>query len=393
MYITPAINEFIQQNLHTPIEKVVLPARKLFDIDPTFIVDQINGRKKAPSKLPSWTAAENIIFPSIVSMEQCSSEQSAHLKAELIKGSSIIDLTGGFGVDVFFFSKQFKEVDYCERDKNLAKIVAHNLVQLDAQNVRCHQRDGIDFLKNIDRQFDWIYLDPARRDADKNRVYLIEDSEPNIIEIRDLLLSKAGNILVKLSPMLDLDDVIKKVAGIYKIVIVSVKNDCKEILVFINNNEHKNTPIKCINIDSKGQTQSFDSEIKIRKEAKIQLSSPLRYIYEPHRSILKAQAQNHLAEELGLYKLEANSNFFTSEKELANFPGRVFQLIDIVKAKKKFIHKYLADNKANIIARNYPLNAAQLYEKLKIVPGGEHYILATKAEGKGNVLMLCKRLN
>ena len=394
MLLSDEIQDFIKQNLNEPTDQLVLKVRHQLDIDPSFVIDQINGRKKVSRKIPSWSD-KDLIFPSVVSFEQCSSEWTAKYKASLIGGQKLIDLTGGFGVDTYFLSEKFEQVYYFEQNEALLQVVQHNFKQLGVTNATFQQGDGVSLLKGIPQKVDWIYLDPARRDNQNSKVFLIEDCTPNILQINDFLLTKAKNILVKLSPMLDLDQILQKIKGIQSITIVSVKNECKELLLHISKPslDLSNIPINSINI-TKNQTQRFSTLAPKRKinHSDIQLSPPLAYIYEPNKSILKGNTQNHLAEKLSIAKLHINSNFFTSKEEIPNFPGRTFQTIDIIKLKKKQINKHLDDGKANIIARNFPLKASQIYDKFKIKPGGNIYLLATKLQNNDNVVIVCTKL-
>jgi len=394
MLLSNEINDFIEKNINEPTDKLVLMIRQQLDIAPSQIIDQINGRKKVGHKIPFW-AQKNLIFPSVISFEQCSSEFTARYKSTLISGKKLIDLTGGFGVDTYFLSEKFEQVDYFERNSDLLKIVAHNFEQLGVTNTNFHGGDGVKLLKDIPSKVDWIYLDPSRRDAQDTKIFLIEDCAPDILKINDFLLSKADNILVKLSPMLDLDQILLKVRGVQSITIVSVKNECKELLLHITKKETDiaNVSITCVNI-TPDQLESFTSWAPERKIShdKLQLNQPLDYIYEPNKSILKGNTQNHLAEKLNISKLHINSNFFTSNTEIPTFHGRIFKKIAIIKLKKKQINKYLDNGKANIIARNFPLKASQIYDKFKIKPGGSVYLLATKLQNNENVLIVCERI-
>lgn len=392
MLLSKEIKDFIAQNLQESTDKLVLKIRQQLNIAPNLIINQINGQKKVAHKIPFW-AEKDIIFPSVVSFEQCSSEFTARYKSTLISGKKLVDLTGGFGVDTYFLSEKFEQVYYFERNEALLHIVEHNFKQLGVTNTRFTHGDGIELLQDIP-QVDWIYLDPSRRDAQNTKIFLIEDCAPDILQINDFLLTKAENLLIKLSPMLDLDQILLKVKGIQSITIVSVKNECKELLLHVASKakDIANIPIICVNI-IENQISTFTSLAPNRKfHTNLQLSHPLAYIYEPNKSILKANTQNHLAQSLNIFKLHINSNFFTSDDEIPTFPGRIFKLKDTIKLKKKQINKHLDNGKANIIARNFPLKASQIYDKFKIKPGGNTYLLATKLQNNENVLMVCERM-
>lgn len=394
MKLTPAINDFINAHLHDPIDQLVFKIRKQFDMAPEFIIDQINGRKKVAGKIPSWSENDQLVFPSVVSFEQCSSEITAVYKSSLVGGKYLVDLTGGFGVDTFFMSKEFMSVQYYERNEELANIVQHNYQELGVKNITVRSGNGIEFFKNEKRQLDWIFLDPARRGDQKQRVFLMEDCEPDIVSLADLLLEKSKRVLVKLSPMLDLEEIARKVNGVSEIIVVAVQNECKEVLVILSHQkiEFDHLKIKAVDLRKDGTIREFTSNFKAQKTAAIGYEEPLDFIYEPNRAILKAGLQNHLAQGFNLKKIAANSHFYTATDENLSFLGRVFRKIAVIKPKKQFLSAYLSAGKANIIARNYPLNAARLYQQFKITPGGDRYILATTLANKKKVFIICERL-
>jgi len=392
--IDPAIEKFIQENLHESLEKVIFKVRDQLAVDPDFVIAQINGRKKVQKKVPSWAVVQGLQFPSVLSFEQCSSESTARYKAALIQGQSMLDLTGGFGVDSFFLSKNFTQVDYVEKNEALLALVKENFECLKATNITLHLGDGIAFLDQQKEKVDWIYVDPSRRNVEKGKVFLMEDCEPDMVAHLALFLSKAHRLLIKFSPMLDLEEIIKKLPGVSKIIVLSVKNECKELLVQVDGVERSRRAIilEAVDIHMENQQAIFTSNAEERNNTKAIFGDPQTYIYEPNKAILKAGLQNHLAESLQLKKLAANSNFFSSDKLVNTFPGRIFLKKDKTKGKEKWLRKHLLDGKANVIARNYPLNAAQIYQRFKIVPGGTNYLLATTLENGEKIILVCERL-
>ncbi|MFT6019698.1 MAG: 16S rRNA G966 N2-methylase RsmD, partial [Saprospiraceae bacterium] len=395
MEMNKEINDFIEENINERIDKVVLKIRNQFDFDPEFIINQINGRKKIFGKIPSWSKTEGLVFPNIVSLEQCSSELTGKYKASLINGDRLIDMTGGFGVDSYFFSKSFKRIYYIEKNKELVECVANNFKQLKADHIAVHIGDGVEFLEDFTGTVDWIFIDPARRGDQNKKVFLFEDIEPDITQIKDLLFEKSADVLVKLSPMLDLTQAMKQMAEIKRVFIVSVKNECKELIIHLSNKAvPSDIPIVCVDIKGEDEIDEFMSSSEKRKSENVALtlSDPLDYIYEPNKSIMKGGVQNDLAAQMGLSKIGVNSNFFTSADEMITFPGRVFRKVSVIQLRKKLIKKFLVDGKANIIARNFPLKASQIYDKFRIKPGGKYYFLATKLRDGSNVLMVCERL-
>jgi 16S rRNA G966 N2-methylase RsmD len=397
MEITKEIDDFIEEHKEESIDKLVLKIRNQFEGDPQFIINQINGRKKVAEKIPSWAKVKGLIFPSVTSFEQSSSELTSRYKASLVGGNTLLDLTGGFGVDTYFFSKRMNNVVYFEKDEALLEYTKHNFEVLKVQNIDLHLGDSTELIATFNEEIDWIYIDPSRRTSDNDKIVTMEDSIPNIIQLKDTLFRKASNILLKLSPMLDLNQIVKKLVDVEKILVVAVKNECKEILVHL---KKKTTsaitliPIVGVNIKNREEINEFYSDFEQRKTVnnKVNIQSPGIFIYEPNKAILKAGVQNHLAGKMGIGKLSNNSNFFTADQQLENFPGRIFKKIDIIKPKKKLIRKFLDEGKANVIARNFPLKASQIYERYKIVPGGKNYFLATKLDNNDNVIIICNRI-
>jgi THUMP domain-like len=390
--LTPEIEDFIQKNQKAKTADLVFKIRKQFNIAPDFIINQINGRNKAPQKLPSWAKIEGLVYPSALSVEQCSSEITARFKASLLGGNQLLDLSGGFGVDTYFCSNQFKRVDYCERDADLFAVVSHNFKQLNATNIRLHLGDMFDFLNAFQGKADWIYLDPARRADGDIKVFSLEQCSPDITQMMPLLWTKTDNILLKLSPMLDLAEIGRKLANVQQIWVVSVKNECKEVLVHLSNNPDADSKIHAVDLQE-GENPSLFSATTLQKQgATIQLSPPQSYIYEPFKAILKADLQQLLAHQNGLSKLDYRSNFFTSEMLKADFMGRIFSLKSVIKPKKAQIKAHLANGKANVIARNFPLSAEQISAQFNIVPGGNVYLLATQLQQQEKVILVCERV-
>lgn len=393
MQLTPDIRDFINQHLHERVDQLVLKIRKQFNTAPDFILQQINGRKKVGDKIPAWAGHDKLLFPSVVSFEQCSSEKTAFYKSKLIGGNHLVDVTGGFGVDTFFMGQQFEEVDYVEQEGALAAVVRHNFQVLGASHIRVHIGDGIDFLKNSDRKADWVFIDPARRGAENKRVFLMEDSEPDIMALAGFLLTKSNRVLVKLSPMLDLEEIARKVDGVTALIVVAVQNECKEILAILENKTvaFDEIVIKTVDLRKDGTERHFNTDFYHQKNSTVPYANPLDHIYEPNRAVLKAGVQNHLAQSFGLQKIAANSHFYTSNQMIRDYPGRRFAVIQCLKPKKQALYNCVPHKKANIIARNYPLKASELYQKFKITPGGDHYVLATTLQDTTKVLMICRK--
>lgn len=394
MQLSAAEKKFIEVNKNKPLAEIALRLSGNEELNRDFILQQINGLQKIGSKIPSWKNAD-LLFPAKISLEQCSSEATAKFKGTIAQGERLIDGTGGFGIDTFFLSENFKSADHFELNDALSKIVAYNFSVLGRTNVRFHNANSIDYLQENEEKVDWIFLDPARRDEAKKKVFLIEDCTPDVKANLDLLLSRAENILVKLSPIMDIKAVANQLRNVQQFWIIAVKNEVKELLFHIGQKEIPQEEIKLSCVDLQSETLEntiyFAGNLS-EMSLSASIGKPAVYLYEPGRAVLKSGLQDKSALTFSLDKLEQNSNFYTSETLQSDYPGRIFRIENQIKAKPKVIKKYLSDGKANVIARNYPMKASQIYEKFKIVPGGDKYLIATTLAGGEKVVFVCERL-
>ena len=382
------IQNFINQNIHSTAVDLILQSSKYPQWDMKFIAQQLTGKQIARKKLPTWFENDSILFPLRLPLEQCSSELTANYKSALVSKGTGIDLTGGFGVDVFAFSKNSLKVLYCERDKKLANLVQLNLKVLNALNVEVFIGDGIDCLKK-QKKLDWIFVDPVRR-KEGARVYRLEDCEPNVIELQDLLFLKANCILVKTAPLLDIQQTIKDLNFVKEVHVVSVNNDCKEVLYLLQKDFIGEVQIIACNI-KKLRNDNFSFNYEEERNTKTKYAKPLNYLYEPNASIMKAGGFKSVSDQLNIYKLHKHSHLYTSKKLLDNFPGRRFKINSILIADKKAVLKNKA-SKANLACRNFPQKVEVLKKKLNIVDGGELYVFATTLSDDEPRLILCEKI-
>lgn len=384
---------FIRENANKDIRTLALSGSKNPDVDMPFALDQIAGRQTARKKIPRWAAIDDVVYPPHLSMEQCSSEQTALYKASMVEGETLVDLTGGFGVDFSFMSCGFKKSIYVERQKHLCEIADSNfrVLKLAGANVVCG--DGVEYLETLGH-VSWIYLDPARRNEHGGKTYAISDCMPDVTEIKDLLLAKADKVMVKLSPMLDwrkaVDDLGNCVSEVH---IVSVDNECKELLLIMQR-EAAELKVVCVNNDEDFVFGSSDDTFRSEgvKEWRSDATEST-YLYEPNASIMKAGCFAELERAFGARQVERNSHLFVSEHFIEDFPGRRFRVEKVTTLNKKDIKNALDGIvKANITVRNFPMSVEQLRKRLKIKEGGSDYIFATTLMDKSHVLLLCSRL-
>lgn len=428
--------EFVAMHRNEDVRELALKAKRVEGLDLPLALDQIAGWQIASKKLPQWASCEGIVYPPHISMEQCSSQFTAQYKSEiaqtllapaatvrarvsdsaesvmqtaksafqlsdspesdtLVARSSMVDLTGGFGVDFSYLARGFSQATYVERQRHLCDLAEHNMAALGLDQARIVCGDGVEYLRQMD-PVDFIYLDPARRDEHGSRTYAIEDCTPNVFELRDLLLAKSQYTLVKLSPMLDWRKAVADFDGtVREVHIVATGNECKELLLVLGQQVHEEPSaprVFCvndnqrINYDSAAYTQGLRIGGKPLPDAK-------RYLYEPNASIMKAGCFDLVEERFGVTQVGPSSHLFVSATPVADFPGRGFAIEAIGGMNKKDIKRLLNGTKqANIAVRNFPLTAPQLRKKLKLADGGPVYLFGTTMQGCDHVLLRTSKI-
>ncbi len=369
------VQDYINANLNVDLHSFLLKKSPFPDVSILELAQQIQGKKIAVKKFP-FLDQNGIIFPPHLNLEQSSSEFTARYKATLVNGKIFADLTAGFGIDAYFISENFNEVTLNDHDELLLEVVKHNWSILQ-QNAKFNSSKIEDYLVREISVFDVIYFDPARRDSAKKKVFLLEDLSPNILEIQDQLLQRSSQILIKLSPLIDLHYLSSVLKNLAEIHIVALKNEVKEVLVLLKN-EWVNLPrIFCVNLDSNDPV--FDFELG---EEKIEAtySQVQDFLYVPNSAILKSGAFNLISQRFGLNKLHPNTHLYTSNTYQDNFPGRV---LNVVKTNSKELIK---GHQYNIISKNYPLKPDEIKQKYKLRDGGNDYLIATQ-DMKGKLLL------
>jgi len=379
---------FIKDNKHKNVNDIALLLSKKEKLDTNFIINQINGWQKAKNKLPTFYNTPEIIFPSVKSMEQCSSEKTALLKTKMVSGNSLIDLTGGFGVDTYFFSTYFKSVDYIESNKELLEAVQHNFNLLNAK-IKFHNITSEAFLKSNKTHFDVAYIDPDRRDESK-RIFNLSDCFPNVIELLPTILSAADKLLIKTSPFLDIKQTLEALKTVSKCFIVAVKNDCKEVLYLVEKEKSRPTEIITYNLDKNEDVFKFTYEEE--QQTTSHFSQPKKYLYEPNAAIMKAGAFKTIGNHFKLDKLAQHTHLYTSEDLITDFPGRIFEVIHVTDYQKKAIQQ-LGIKKANISTRNFPDTVAVIKKKLNLKDGGNCYLFASTNLDNKPILIITKKIN
>lgn len=407
---------FILAHETDDLSKLLLKQKEILGYPASFVANQINGRRKAKEKLPTWYANPSIVYPPQQNLEQCSSEATARFKSEVMSRSvssapasgggttSLADLTGGFGIDSFFFSKIFSKTYHAEPDAELCRLAERSHALLS----RGHASGGgtTEYIESTAEEFisrapklDWIYLDPSRRSKGK-KVFRLSDSQPDVVSLLPELFSRADNILIKTSPLLDLKEGMKQLPKTKEIFVVSVGNECKEVLFRLEKNWTAEPEIICVNLVDEvhfspfgGRGVAFRFKFSEEAEASADFSEPLLYLYEPNASILKAGAFKSIAKAFNLFKISPNTHLYTSKKKQPEFPGRIFQVQS--PPAKRGAGLFLGEGPRasrgmrsfNIISRNHPITPEQIKKKFKLKDGGEKYVLAFSGRVKKYLLV------
>ena len=399
-----ATQDFIRQHQDEDVRQLAFLGSKNPEVDMPFALDQIRGRKMARAKLPLWANIDGIIYPPHISMEQCSSESTALYKAELaarllgLPASSsseeigFVDLTGGFGVDFSYIASRLGMSSmYVERQAHLCEAAKENFERLGLKNAIVKNEDGIEVLHSL-KELKLIFIDPARRDDAGNKVVSLKDCTPDVTVLQEEMLLKADYVIIKLSPMLDWHRAISELSHVREVHIISVNNECKELLLVLSaRNMGENLRIYCINDAQSFVCEELDMESSSVKIAPSSLEE-MQYLYEPNASLMKAGCFGVLSERYDARMLSKNSHLFVSREPIAAFPGRSFRIIAVSSFNKKELKRHLSGiTKANIATRNFPLSVAELRKRLKLKDGGETYIFATTLSDDSHVLVITEK--
>ena len=382
--VKPGVQAFIKEHEKSDLNRLLLNKDKYPGIPVDLVVDQIEARFKAKNKLPLWFATEGVLMPPLLSMEQCSSEETARYKSELLKGGVCIDLTGGAGVDTFFLSKHFDNVHYVEQNKVMAEIAQHNFRKLGAYNIEVHVQKSEHFLSSFKASADLIYIDPARRDQ-QNKVFRFESCSPNILPLQEPLLAIARHVLLKASPMLDITKGVSQLKNVKEVHVVAVKNEVKELL-FLQARIADDILVRAIDL---AVPETFEFTLGDYVEPLIGEAG--EYLYEPNAAILKSGGQNLLLKRFPVKKIHENTHLFTSGALIDGFPGRSFRIESITKYNKNEVRNAIAGSQANVAVRNFPDTVDAFRKKTGLKEGGEDYIFGYRNHKNNPEVAICKK--
>lgn len=388
-----AFTDFVSQHLHDDPVKLLLSADRYPNIDMTAAVQQIEGLQSAQEKWPTLAHYPEFRFPPRRNREQSSSEAAARYKATLIPSvKHLADLTGGMGVDCWQMSKVCDTVDYVECDERVYRLACENFAALGIENIRCHHADSMEWIAQ-QKVFDVLYIDPSRRDTQGERKFAFQDCQPNIVANRDLLQRHCQRMLIKASPMLDIQSACQQIGPTVTAVhILQIGGECKELL-FVTDCDSDQQPrpiIHCVDL-SRGLSDLFDPEEEIRLTPVASCHTLPTYLYDPYAAWMKSGCFKTIAQRYALQPLDHNSHLYGSDRLNDSFPGRIFRVLHVVKANRKSISKVVPEGCAHVIVRNFPSSAAVLQHQLGLKEGGQHFIIATTFGGK-HLIVVAERV-
>ena len=388
---------FAREHRQDDVRRLALQAAKYPDMDFSFALHQIKGWQVACKKLPSWAAHEQLLYPQQLSMEQCSSEQTARYKQQLVQRlcgqtqneGTLVDLTGGLGVDFSFMAQGFRQAYYVEQQVELCALAKYNFPLLGLSSAQIICGDGTTFLQSMADQAMVIFLDPARRDAAGSKTYAIEDCSPDVAALSDELVNKAQWVVVKLSPMLDWHAAVTQLKHVCEVHIVGVGGECKELLLVMQQHSDEQ-PLQLYAVND-GKVFTCSAEEAQQRTPLLQTST-FDYLFEPHASLMKAGCFAALSARYGVKGLATNTHLFAAMMPVNDFPGRQFRVLAVTPFSKKSLRSALHGiEKANLAVRNFPLSVVELRKRLKLKEGGEHYLFATTI-GTMHALIICKKI-
>ena len=388
--------DFVRQHREDDVRTLALKARR-DDVDWPWALDQIQGWQTARHKLPSWAATPGIVYPPHLSMEQCSSEATAGYKCSIIgrwpreERKTLIDLTGGFGVDFAFLAPHFHRAVYVERQEHLCLAARHNfqVLGLGHAQVVCDDAGAVLQQLAVEPSSTLLYLDPARRDSNSNRTRDIAHCTPNVLDLLPDLFKAARRVLVKLSPMLDWHKAVRDLGDhVAEVHIVSVAGECKELLILLEADHQGEPTVHCVNDDQRliYTPSQYSTTPSIATDARF------TFLYEPNAAVMAAGCFGVLTQRFPVAAIARDSHLFVSGEEITDFPGRRFAIDSTTTMnRKELAHALKNIAKANIAVRNFPMTAQQLRRRLRLTDGGETYIFGTTTAAGQHRLYLCHK--
>jgi 16S rRNA G966 N2-methylase RsmD len=388
--LNPDVQAFIIQHENDDVTHLILKHKTIHGLPTSLIAEQILGRRKAKEKLPTYYLNPQILYPAGINLEQSSSELTAkfkllflkHILPENLTLEAGADLTGGFGVDAFCLSSYFPMFHYVEPNQTLVELVKHNHHLLGFRHIEYHTTNAENFLQSFHQRLSLVFIDPSRRDTNAKKVFALKDCVPDVTMLQQEIFTKTNLLLIKAAPMLDIHHALQELKSTKKVIVVSVKNECKELLFLCEQHYKAEPSIEAVNIIHENQLESFEFKFSDEKATEVQFSDPQTYLYEPNASIQKAGAFKSIAVKFNVLKLHSSTHLYTSEMFIENFPGRIFKILKLVKPDPKILNEYFPDGKANITVRNYPMSVDELKRVTGLKDGGDKFLIGFSGVSK-----------
>ncbi|MEL6536297.1 MAG: hypothetical protein AAFQ98_12850 [Bacteroidota bacterium] len=392
VWLEPAVQDWLQAHAYLEPSQIALQKSPFGErISPKNLAQQLFGWQKAKTKLPTYHSTPGIAYPPALSMEQCSSEQTARWKSQFLKGNLLVDLTAGLGVDSFFLGENFAQLVAVEQQAPLAELAQHNLGLLRKNPFQVHQQIAENYLSTTPPRADWIYLDPARRDAQGGKVFRLADCTPNVVTLLPQLLRYSQHILLKTSPLLDIQQALQDLGGAEKVVVLAVKNEVKELLFFLGENATMDPEITAVDLYADHETH-FSIKRSGEADCHAQIGPVQNWLFEPNAAVMKTGAFRSIANQFGLTKLHPNTHLYTGPEIVPGFPGRTYKVLADIAPQKKALKRVLTEDKAMVGVRNFPSTPQQLRQKLGVKDGGKHYLMGyTNNEGQKRLAVMTRQ--
>ncbi len=393
--------QFIHDHLTADVRTLALSAHP-DGVDMQYALTQISGWQAARIKVPLWAATEGIVYPKHLSLEQCTSQYIAQYKASIIddllgSGFKMADITGGMGVDCFFISRSASQVYYNEMSDQLCDCARANFKALGRPEIEINCGTAEEFVTSLaPDSLDLIYLDPARRGDAGRKLVSISDCQPDTVALQDDLLRIAPNVMVKLSPMLDISRALTELKHVSHVFIIGLEGECKEITLLLQRGFDAEPTITAVDINQDGTPQPAVSSAKSADNAlplpiaDPQQLQPGTYISEPSAPYMKSALFRTIAASTGTALLHPDTHLFWSKEKPESFPGRTFRIEGIIPFDKCSLSA-LTKSQANLSVRNFPESAPKLQQRLKLRDGGARYLIATTLSDSKRVLLDLRR--
>lgn len=390
--LQPEIRQFIRENSHADTYSPELVNSAPDAVSFREVANQIHSLQQARKKIPDWYSVPGMVWPPPLSLEQCSSHATAKYKSSLLSGKRIADLTGGSGVDAFYLSNSFNTVHYVEPDSWLCTLAAHNFRVLQAGNIIVHCSRAEHFLQQ-EIYTEWMYIDPSRRNENRQKVYKLEDCTPDITSLLPDLFRRTDRVLLKAAPMLNLKQGLWALKQVSAAHIVAVNNEVKELLFELAPDSGSHFPVRVVNLSASGEIiHQFSGSRQDEMHATVPYGEPESYLYEPNAAMMKAGFFQLLGSTFAVTKLHPNTHLYTSHEIKEGFPGKIYRIKQLLPYRKKAVKEAIPGLRASVSVRNFPDKADSVKKKLGLKEDSKQVIFATTLQDGKPVLIRCERL-